>query len=112
MATNDPKSFVTYTDLTTSNVFLDCTTYSATGTATNYTITGTVAPSPQVFHVDAEDIQVGDWSLKQELDKINERLAILRPDPDLLEKYEALRNAYEHYKTLEALLKDHTKKSK
>lgn len=62
--------------------------------------------------IDAEDIQLGHWSLKQEIDKINERLAILQPDPELLEKYESLRNAYEHYKMLETLLKDHSKKSK
>lgn len=37
------------------------------------------------------------------LAKIQQRLAILVPDPKLLEKYEALREAYDHYRTLEAL---------
>ena len=37
-------------------------------------------------------------------EKINERLAILVPDPAKLEKYAALKKAYEHYKTLEELI--------
>lgn len=37
------------------------------------------------------------------LAKIQERLSILVPDPKRLEKYEALRQAYEHYRTMEAL---------
>ena len=37
------------------------------------------------------------------LTKIQDRLAILVPDPELLAKYQALREAYEHYRTLEAL---------
>lgn len=37
------------------------------------------------------------------LETIEKRLAILVPDPEKLEKYEALRKAYDHYKLLEAL---------
>jgi hypothetical protein len=37
------------------------------------------------------------------LTKIQDRLAILVPDPARLDKYEALKQAYEHYKILEAL---------
>lgn len=37
------------------------------------------------------------------LEKINSRLAILTPDSKLLDKYTALQEAYDHYKTLEAL---------
>lgn len=44
--------------------------------------------------------------IQKQLDAINERLAILQPNPEHLEKYEALRNAYEHYKTLERLIKN------
>jgi hypothetical protein len=40
------------------------------------------------------------------LQQIQDRLCILTPDPKLLDKYEALRQAYEHYKTLEALCVD------
>jgi hypothetical protein len=44
--------------------------------------------------------------LQEQLDAINERLAILQPNLEHLEKYEALREAYEHYKTLERLVKN------
>lgn len=37
------------------------------------------------------------------LETIEKRLAILTPNPDKLEKFEALRKAYDHYKLLEAL---------
>jgi len=49
------------------------------------------------------DIKLGNKSLKEFMNKIEDRLAILQPDPDKLEKFEALRKAYEHYKTVEAL---------
>lgn len=56
------------------------------------------------------DIKIGDVSLKDAINKIHDRLAILVPDPAKLEKYEALKQAYEHYKTLEALVEgDETK---
>lgn len=42
------------------------------------------------------------------LAKIQERLAILVPDPARLDKYEALKQAYEHYKILEALCVEET----
>jgi hypothetical protein len=43
-------------------------------------------------------------SLKDTLNAISDRLAVLQPKPELLAKYEALQQAYDHYKTLEALL--------
>lgn len=58
------------------------------------------------LHLDGEDADVvinGD-SLKDILDSITNRLAILQPKPELLAKYENLREAYNHYKTLENLL--------
>ena len=51
----------------------------------------------------AGDLTVKGVSILETLEKINERLAILVPDPDRLEKFKALKNAYENYKTLEAL---------
>lgn len=47
--------------------------------------------------------------LPQKIDAIMDRLSILVPDPEKLEKYQALRQAYEHYKTLEALCVDENK---
>lgn len=52
------------------------------------------------------DLVINGQSLKETLAAINRRLAVLQPDPNLLAKYEALQQAYEHYLTLEALLHD------
>ena len=54
------------------------------------------------------DIEVNGVSMLDILNGITDRLAILQPKPELLEKYENLREAYEHYKTLEALLHEET----
>lgn len=50
------------------------------------------------------DIVMNGVSLKEILNGITDRLSILQPKPELLAKYDNLREAYEHYKTLEALL--------
>ena len=49
------------------------------------------------------DIKIGDRSLKTFMNTVEKRLAILQPDPRKLEKFEALKKAYEHYKHLESL---------
>ena len=49
------------------------------------------------------DVKIGGKSIVALLQKIEDRLAILQPDPKRLAKYEALQEAYEHYKVLEAL---------
>lgn len=49
------------------------------------------------------DIKLKGRSLNKILDSIERRLGILVPDPEKLEHFEALKKAYEHYKTLEAL---------
>ncbi len=49
------------------------------------------------------DIKIGDRSLKEFMTKMEERLAILVPDPEKLERFESLKRAYEHYKTMERL---------
>lgn len=58
------------------------------------------------LHLDGDDadIVMNGASLKDMLNGITDRLAILQPKPELLAKYANLREAYEHYKTLEALL--------
>jgi hypothetical protein len=52
---------------------------------------------------DDADILIKGRSLKEFMEKMEERLAILVPDPAKLEHFEALKRAYDHYKTLEAL---------
>lgn len=49
------------------------------------------------------DITIGGRSMKKMLEGIEQRLSILVPDPKKLQQYEALQQAYQHYKTLEAL---------
>jgi len=78
------------------------------------TTAGTNTPSLQVTG-DAEfeqDIKIKGVSVLKTLDEINKRLAILVPDPDKLEHFEALKKAYDHYKVLEALCQLPTKESK
>lgn len=52
------------------------------------------------------DLFIGNISLKNFVAKMEQRLAILTPDPAKLEKFEALKRAYEHYKTMESLCFD------
>ena len=52
------------------------------------------------------DIKIGDKSLKEFMLKMEERLAILVPDPKKLEKFEALKRAYENYKLMEKLCQE------
>jgi hypothetical protein len=58
------------------------------------------------------DITLGGKSLKDFMAKMEERLAILVPDPKKLEKFEALKKAYEHYKTMESLCFDEPEEEK
>jgi hypothetical protein len=51
----------------------------------------------------AKDIMLDGVSVGETLKKINERLSILVPDPAKLEKYAALKAAYEDYLLLEKL---------
>ena len=55
---------------------------------------------------ESADIKIGDKSLKEFMLKMEERLAILVPDPKKLEQFEALKKAYEHYKLMEKLCQD------
>jgi hypothetical protein len=54
--------------------------------------------------ISAKDVDIDGISLKETLSKIQERLLILEPKKELLEKYDALKEAYDHFKLLEKLL--------
>ena len=58
---------------------------------------------PSITVPEEGDIKIGDRSLKTFMDTMEKRLAILQPNPAKLEKFEALKKAYEHYKHLESL---------
>ena len=57
------------------------------------------------------DIEINGEKLSDWMKTVNNRLAILQPKEHLKEKYEALQQAYDHYKTLEALCQDHDNSS-
>lgn len=85
-------------------------------TSTNYnwnTATPKVRIGSDGIEMDeGADITVGGRSLTKILDAIEHRLSILVPDPNKLERYEALKQAYEHYRTLEALCAEEPKLEK
>jgi hypothetical protein len=54
------------------------------------------------------DVKIQGISIVETLNKINDRLCILQVDPKKLDKYQALQQAYEHYRTLEALCIEET----
>ena len=72
------------------------------------------ANSPSTVHINTggiemaagTDLKIDGQSLKEFMKKMEQRLAILVPDPKKLEKFEALKKAYEHYKTMESLCFD------
>jgi len=94
-------------------------TYSITGATgplvyNNSWNTGSISPGAIVVQGDAEfhgKIKINGKDLAETLKAVQDRLNILVPDPALLEKYQALQQAYEHYKTLEALCVDEASKS-
>lgn len=64
-----------------------------------------VYPAPN--SISANDIILNGESLKQSLQSINNRLAILTdPDPEKLKKFAALKEAYDHYKMVEMLINE------
>jgi len=80
--------------------------YSYSNNGYNWTTT-----APTTVNIDTNgvnikeggDLKIGNASLKDFMTKMEQRLAILVPDPEKLEKFEALKKAYEHYKTMESL---------
>jgi len=72
----------------------------------NLTMTNNSHPSSLNVKGDAEfegKVKVNGQDIGEFMETISKRLAILVPDPAKLEHFEALKKAYNHYKTLEAL---------
>ena len=57
-----------------------------------------------VLEGEGADIKINGKSLRDFMDTMEKRLAILVPDPAKLEKYEALKKAYNHYILMEKLI--------
>ena len=82
------------------------TSSGSNGTSWSNVNWGTSSSSSLSVTGDAEfegDVKIKGVSIAKTLEAINDRLAILQPDPAKLEHFAALKKAYEHYKTLEAL---------
>jgi len=82
--------------------------YTTNGTSgSNWaTITNSNKQSSLQVHGDAEfegKVMINKQDLGEFMETISKRLAILVPDPEKLEHFEALKKAYEHYKMLEKL---------
>jgi hypothetical protein len=99
----------------TTNPYASPYVYTSNGTSGPlYTAAGTnwsISTNPGL-HVKDDATFEGDikWkgrSLGKLMEKIEDRLAILQePDAEKLEKFAALKKAYDHYKTLERLIGD------
>jgi hypothetical protein len=84
----------------------------SSGTGTSWTttapyITTGIGSTPGIKVTgDAEfdgNVKIKGKDLVAFMETLEKRLAILQPDPKKLEKFEALKKAYNHYKMLEAL---------
>lgn len=103
-----PYGNVTITNGTGNSPLLNSGQYTINtgGTLTTpYTFT---TPGNPGLHVNGDsefdgDVKIKGKSILKMLETIEKRLSILQPDPEKLEHFEALRKAYEHYKTLESL---------
>ena len=94
--------------------------YGATGSSGSYLTSGlngtgwsninwggNINPTPGIkVSGDAEfdgKVKINGQDIAEFMETISKRLSILVPDPAKLEHFAALKKAYEHYKTLEAL---------
>ena len=80
------------------------TGYAAVSSA--YVANSVMNGTPAFGTIEASDVKLDGVSIKESISKINERLAILEPDFVLMEKYTALKELYDQYKTLEALCRE------
>lgn len=88
---------------------------TTTGTGTSWTASNTAtmtAKGKLKVEGPEADILINEQSLSAWMQAVNKRLSILQPKPELQEKYSALQEAYNTYKTLEALLYDDQKPNK
>jgi|SaaInl5LU_22_DNA_1037371.scaffolds.fasta_scaffold00114_66 hypothetical protein len=97
------EDIVINTDSTNTTLDIDVSTITITGETWTDTWSG--------YDINLDDINLttGETqtisSITERLDTIESRLNILKPDPEMLEKYKILQDLYEQYKTAEALLK-------
>jgi hypothetical protein len=108
--TTDGTSIPVYSTNTTSPI----STWGTTTTASPWvTINDNIAPNSLSVKGDAKfehdveilgDLKIKNRSLKESLENIEERLAILRPNEELESRWEELRNLRKEYMAIEAEL--------
>lgn len=86
-------------------------TTTGTGTGYNWATTGTSVwgNNPSTVHIDADgltmkqgaDIKIGGKSLTEAIEKIEERLGILNPNPELEDRWDQLKELRKQYIELE-----------
>jgi hypothetical protein len=107
MATNGYSyaSSNNYTINTNSPYYTINTTPNTAGTIwTTSGLNGSSSSSGKItLDGDDADVIVNGKSLYEFMTKMEERLAILVPDPEKLERFAALKKAYDHYKLMEKL---------
>ena len=106
MAVVTPKGSVTIGGQRVSGTVSSPITITGGGAGPGYSWQGSQANSSGTIKLEGSDadIIVQGKSMKAWMESVEKRLAILDPKPELLEKYQSLKQAYEHYKTLEAIL--------
>lgn len=88
----------------TASSFPSSATYPNTATYTISQWPPTAAPQ---VNITEDDIKIRGRSMSDFMERVEDRLAIVtNPDPVKLAKFQALKNAYDHYRLLEKLLGD------
>ena len=116
----DTITIDTSTMHSSNTITLPSSSYTIGSASSNYYTTGTgsyTLNNPPTVNITGTgidmaagtDISLDGKSLKTFMNKMEERLAILVPDPSKLEKFEALKKAYEHYKLMESLCQEQPK---
>ena len=81
---------------------------NAGSTSGTYTVQGSASTSGNIYYTNSYDwtsVKSNSELLSERIDAIEDRLAILKVDEELQAKYPALKEAYDHYKLIEALVK-------
>ena len=104
-----------------NTIILPSSSYTIGSASSNYYTTGTgsytlnnTTPTVNITGAGIDmaagtDINIDGKSLKNFMETLEKRLAILIPDPSKLEKFAALKKAYEHYKLMESLCQEQPK---
>jgi hypothetical protein len=120
----DTITIDTSTMYSSNTIILPSSSYTISGAASSsgqfYTSTGTSGNNwnnPSTVNISntgidmaaGTDISIDGKSLKEFMNKMEDRLAILVPNPAKLEQFAALKKAYEHYKLMEQLCQEQPK---